>query len=81
MLRWRGRGERRRPRLVGCLIWLIALIVILIVLSLLFGGFTKGTKVSGAGPLRSPQPSTPACRRGHRDEDPRAQEDRARVCR
>jgi ABC-type transporter Mla maintaining outer membrane lipid asymmetry permease subunit MlaE len=38
------------PRLVGCLIWLIALIVILIVVSLLFGGFTKGTKVSGAGP-------------------------------
>jgi hypothetical protein len=47
MLRWYGRREgRRRPRLIGCLIWLIALIVILIVLSLLFGGFTKGTKVS-----------------------------------
>jgi type IV secretory pathway TrbL component len=52
MLRWYGRrDERRRPRLVGCLIWLIALVVILIVLSLLFGGFTKGTKVSGLGPL------------------------------
>jgi type IV secretory pathway TrbL component len=52
MLRWYGRREGRRiPRLVGCLIWLIALIVILIVLSLLFGGFTKGTKVSGAAPL------------------------------
>ena len=52
MVRWYGRrGERRRPRLVGCLIWLIAVIVILIVLSLLFGGFTKGTKVSGAVPL------------------------------
>jgi hypothetical protein len=50
MLRWYGRrGERRRPRLIGCLIWLIALVVILIVLSLLFGGFTKGTKVSGLG--------------------------------
>jgi hypothetical protein len=46
-LRWYGRREGRRiPRLVGCLIWLIALVVILIVLSLLFGGFTKGTKVS-----------------------------------
>jgi ABC-type Fe3+ transport system permease subunit len=47
MLRWYGRREgRRRPWLIGCLIWLIALVVILIVLSLLFGGFTKGTKVS-----------------------------------
>ena len=46
-LRWYGRREgRRRPWLIGCLIWLIALVVILIVLSLLFGGFTKGTKVS-----------------------------------
>ena len=55
MLRWYGRGEgRRRPRLVGCLIWLIALGVILIVLSLLFGGFTKGTKVSGLAPLAPP---------------------------
>ena len=51
MLRWYGRCEgKRMPRLVGCLIWLIALVVILIVLSLLFGGFTKGTKVSGLGP-------------------------------
>lgn len=51
MLRWYGRREGRRvPRLVGCLIWFIALVVVLIVLSLLFGGFTKGTKVSGLGP-------------------------------
>ncbi len=48
---WYGRRERRRPILIGCLLWLIALVVILIVRSLLFGGFTKGTKVSGAGPL------------------------------
>jgi hypothetical protein len=62
MLRWYGRRERRpRPRLIGCLLWLIALIVILIVLSLLFGGFTKGTKVSGAGPL---VPSTAALHAG-----------------
>jgi ABC-type transporter Mla maintaining outer membrane lipid asymmetry permease subunit MlaE len=55
MLRWYGRREgRRTPRLVGCLIWLIALVVILIVLSLLFGGFTKGTKVSGVAPLVPP---------------------------
>jgi hypothetical protein len=50
MLRWYGRRRGpRRPRIIGCLIWLIALIVILIVLSLLFGGFQKGTKVT-AGP-------------------------------
>jgi cell division septation protein DedD len=55
MLRWYGRRERRpRSRLIGCLLWLIALVVILIVLSLLFGGFTKGTKVSGAAPLAPP---------------------------
>jgi hypothetical protein len=51
MVRWYGRREgRRRPRVVGCLIWLIAVIVTLIAASLLFGGFTKGTKVSGLGP-------------------------------
>ena len=51
MMRLYGRREgRRRPWLIGCLIWLIAIVVILIVLSLLFGGFTKGTKVSGLGP-------------------------------
>ena len=50
MLRWYGRREgKRMPRLVGCLIWLIALVVILIVASLVFGSFTKGTKVSGLG--------------------------------
>jgi heme A synthase len=63
MLRWYGRREgRRRPRLIGCLIWLIALIVILIVLSLLFGGFRKGTKVSWsrpAAPLAAAQHPSP----------------------
>ena len=45
-----GRGERRpRSRLAGCLIWILALIALLIILSLLFGGFRKGTKV-GEGP-------------------------------
>ena len=55
MLRWYGRrGGRRRPRLIGCLIWLIAIVVILIAASLLFGGFTKGTKVSLDHPLAPP---------------------------
>ena len=50
MVRWYGRREgKRMPRLVGCLIWLIALVVVLIAASLVFGSFTKGTKVSGLG--------------------------------
>jgi heme A synthase len=63
MLRWHGRREgRRRPRLVGCLIWLIAVILILIVVALLFGGFRKGTKVSWApraAPLVAAQHPSP----------------------
>jgi hypothetical protein len=31
-------------------LWILGLIVVLIVLSVLFGGFTKGTKVGGIGP-------------------------------
>jgi hypothetical protein len=49
-----GYGGRRRrwprSRAGGCLLWIVLLIVILIVLSVLFGGFQKGTKVSGLGP-------------------------------
>jgi hypothetical protein len=44
-----GRRERPRSRLAGCLLWILALIVLLIILSLLFGGFHKGTRV-GDGP-------------------------------
>jgi hypothetical protein len=32
---------------VGCLLWLILLLVILIVVALIFGGFQLGTKASG----------------------------------
>jgi hypothetical protein len=42
---WRRGPRRPRGRLAGCLLWVIGLIVILIVLALLFGGFQKGTKV------------------------------------
>jgi hypothetical protein len=35
--------------------WLLILVVVLVVLSLLFGGFRKGTKVGGAG-LPAPVP-------------------------
>ena len=38
----------RRRRLTGCLLWIVALIVVLIILSLMFGGFQMGTK-AGAG--------------------------------
>lgn len=47
---FRSRGRRPRSRLAGCLVWILALIVLLIVASLLFGGFRKGTKAAGPGP-------------------------------
>jgi hypothetical protein len=59
MAGWSGRSpqdnKRRLSRPVGCLLWLVALLVILIVAAVLFGGFQKGTKATG-----SPEPSAPA---------------------
>ena len=53
--RWsRRRDGARRPRLIGCLMWLIALIILLIILALLFGGFRKGTKAAGPGTRSAP---------------------------
>jgi hypothetical protein len=43
--------RRRRIRPAGCLLWILGLLVALLVLSLLFGGFQKGTK---AGSSRLP---------------------------
>jgi hypothetical protein len=51
-----GDRERRRwprSRAGGCLLWVLLLIVILIVLSLMFGGFRKGTKAGGPGDVRA----------------------------
>jgi hypothetical protein len=53
---WRRAGRlggraRRRIGCTGCLLWLLALVIVVLLLSLLFGGFQKGTKV-GAGPAR-----------------------------
>ena len=50
--RFNGRRWRPRSRAVGCLLWVVLLIVILVVLALMFGGFQKGSKYSGlaAGP-------------------------------
>jgi hypothetical protein len=56
MARWTGgrrdRGSWRRPRgPIGCVVWILALLVILLLLSLIFGGFQKGSKVgSGSAP-------------------------------
>jgi uncharacterized membrane protein len=43
---YRGAEGRRMGGPVGCLIWLIILIVLLIIAALMFGGFQKGTKYS-----------------------------------
>jgi hypothetical protein len=53
---WESGGRRSRGR--GCLMLVLGLIVILIILSVLFGGFQKGTKVSGTGQLARPQGSS-----------------------
>jgi hypothetical protein len=45
--RWRPRGP------LGCLLWLVILVIILLVLSLFFGGFQRGTKAE-------PTPQLPA---------------------
>lgn len=37
-----------RSRRVGCLLWILALIVLLVVASMIFGSFQKGTRVNGA---------------------------------
>ena len=50
-----SRGPRRRwpqSRAGGCLMLVLLLIVALIILSLMFGGFQKGTKSGGLAPLR-----------------------------
>lgn len=56
--RRRGRGRNSRPRRrIGCVGWLlmlVAVLVLLLVLSLLFGGFQKGTR-TGLG-----RPAAPA---------------------
>ena len=43
---WR---RRRHRRLFGCLLWILTLLLMLLVLSLLFGGFQRGIRAGGAG--------------------------------
>ncbi len=40
--------RRRRGRPVGCLLWLLILVGILVIVSLFFGSFQKGTRASGS---------------------------------
>jgi hypothetical protein len=44
----RSGGSRRMRPPLGCLLWVIALIVVFVVLSLLFGDLQKGAKPTGA---------------------------------
>jgi hypothetical protein len=66
MAGWSGRsrqGNERRVRgPVGCLLWLLVLLVILIVAAVLFGGFQKGTKVSGSPQSPAPAATGPVAR-------------------
>jgi hypothetical protein len=52
MAGWSGRSpqqnRRRVSRPIGCLLWLVVLLVILIVAAVLFGGFQTGTKATGS---------------------------------
>jgi hypothetical protein len=60
---WQWRRRRRR-RVTGCALWLVTLLLVLLVLSLLFGGFRKGTR-SGSGPLvRAPAAQVAGVQRG-----------------
>jgi hypothetical protein len=42
---WQWRRRHRRRRVVGCALWLLTLLVVLLVLSILFGGFRRGSRV------------------------------------
>ena len=44
---FRRRRAGQRRRMTGCLLWIVGLIIALVLLSLLFGGFRKGTKALG----------------------------------
>ncbi len=57
----RPRSRRRISRLSGCLLWILGIILILVLLSLMFGGFQKGTRVSGmaSAPTSAGAPAWP----------------------
>jgi hypothetical protein len=47
---WQWRRQHRGRRRLGCALWLLTLAAVLLVLSLLFGGFQRGTKTGGSQP-------------------------------
>jgi hypothetical protein len=47
---WGWRRQHRRRRALGCALWVLTLAVVVLVLSLLFGGFQRGQKTGGLGP-------------------------------
>ncbi|MGH3404090.1 MAG: hypothetical protein ACRDRJ_16545 [Streptosporangiaceae bacterium] len=44
---WPWRRRRRNRRIMGCFLWVLTLLLVLLVLSILFGGFQRGSKVGG----------------------------------
>jgi len=64
MAGWSGRSpqdnRRRISGPVGCLLWLVLLLVILVVAAVLFGGFQTGTKASGSSQSPAPVATVPA---------------------
>jgi len=48
---WQWRRRHRRRRAVGCFLWLVTLLLVLLVLSLLFGGFRRGSRDGGEARL------------------------------
>lgn len=48
---WQWRRQHRRRRALGCFLGLVTLLLVLLVLSLLFGGFRRGTPDGGEARL------------------------------
>jgi ABC-type Fe3+ transport system permease subunit len=46
---WPWRRRRRNRRIMGCFLWILTLLLVLLVLSILFGGFQRGTRADGTG--------------------------------
>jgi ABC-type Fe3+ transport system permease subunit len=58
---WQWRRQHRRRRTVGCMLWIVTLLAVLLVLALLLGGFQRGHKVGSTGPA-GPVPASSAAR-------------------
>lgn len=49
-----ARVRSRRRQALGCLLWLAGALILLIILSVLFGSFQLGSKSKGMAPPRRP---------------------------